>query len=166
MACVWSSAPPTCFLTSPASGDHIFSRPATALGTGPTAGPVELSPLSDLQVSEHGGCAVAVAQPPTCLDFFVHLGHALAAPGSLHGYNSPNHCACRRADSRAGPHPGLISPCAPAALIVQALQQAHPVFHLQLRQKARYLFCSHYLQTLLRSFLSRATPAEANRGWY
>lgn len=66
-----------------------------------------------------------------------------------------------REASRGRPYPGLPSPGAPAVLIVQVFQQATPVSSLQLRQKARYLSCSHYLQTLLRGFFSRAAPAEA-----
>lgn len=62
---------------------------------------------------------LVASQPPPCLaDFFVRrLGRAPAAPGSLPRYNSPE----RRRPGKA--QPGLISSCAPAVLIVQALQQ-------------------------------------------
>lgn len=67
------------------------------------------------------------------------LARALAAPGPPCGYNSPALRACQRGGSGGRAPSRAHQPRAPAVLIAPALQQAHPVSPLQLKQKARYL---------------------------
>lgn len=157
-------------LFSASSASALSARPeAWHRGSQPPSG----RQFNCLDEAKHGSSAplglspFGGSQPPPCLaDFFVCLGWAHAVPGLPCGYNSPDLCACQSGDSGGKTPSRAHQPCAPAVLIAQALQQAHPVSPLQLKQKARYLCCLHYLQTLPRSFPSRAAPAEANRGWH